>query len=113
MTAVDGWLLCAHPITVDEDPGHGFDTRDRSPCPTRGDGRPHAWAGPLTPACVACGALPRPVEPGRPALTRRCLTCSRAYDRSALLARLESDIRDRYRLPPSPWSAAERAEDCS
>lgn len=44
---------------------------------------------------------------------RRCWLCGHAYDRTELLQRLERDIRDRYRLPPSPWSAGERAEDCS
>lgn len=41
---------------------------------------------------------------------RRCLLCGEAYD----LARwkdLERAIRERYRLPPSPWSGAERAQD--
>lgn len=44
---------------------------------------------------------------------RRCLLCGHAYDRMAWARRLERDIRDRRRLPPSPWSAGERAEDCS
>ena len=43
---------------------------------------------------------------------RRCLLCGLAYDRSRLLDRLSAAIRERYRLPPSPWTAAERAEDC-
>lgn len=42
---------------------------------------------------------------------RRCLTCGLAYDRNTMLARLREAIRERHRLPASPWSAAERAED--
>lgn len=32
-------------------------------------------------------------------------------DRAPVLAELQRVIRDRYRLPPSPWSAGERAHD--
>lgn len=42
---------------------------------------------------------------------RSCVLCGSAYDRSEILRALERAIRDRYRLPVSPWSAAERAED--
>ena len=42
---------------------------------------------------------------------RRCLLCGHAYD-LAHWQRLELAIRERYRLPPSPWSAEERAGDC-
>lgn len=42
---------------------------------------------------------------------RRCWLCGHAYDRTKVLADLEHAIRERYRLPPSPWSGAERAQD--
>jgi hypothetical protein len=41
---------------------------------------------------------------------RRCLLCGHAYD-LAHWHRLEQVIRERYRLPPSPWSAEERSQD--
>ena len=44
---------------------------------------------------------------------RRCLLCGLAYDRSRILHRLRAGITERHRLPSSPWTAAERAEDCS
>lgn len=43
---------------------------------------------------------------------RRCLLCGVEYDRAEFLRRLERRIRDRWRLPPSPWTSQERAEDC-
>ena len=42
---------------------------------------------------------------------RSCLTCGVSYDRGSALRRLERTIRDRYRLPPSPWTAEERFRD--
>jgi hypothetical protein len=42
---------------------------------------------------------------------RSCLLCGLLYDRGAVLVRLREAIRERHRLPPSPWSAQERAED--
>lgn len=43
---------------------------------------------------------------------RRCLLCGHYYDRAAWARKLERAIRERYRLPPSPWSAEERVGDC-
>ena len=42
---------------------------------------------------------------------RSCLDCGLVYDRTAYLRKLERAIRDRCRLPPSPWSSAERGDD--
>ena len=47
----------------------------------------------------------------RVAIRRTCLLCGMRYDRSAFLLKLERMIRDRYRLPKSPWTAAERSEE--
>jgi hypothetical protein len=44
---------------------------------------------------------------------RVCVGCGAHYDRSTVRVRLEADIRERHRLPASPWSAAERSEDPS
>lgn len=52
-------------------------------------------------------------EPPQLTEVRRCLLCGLSYDRDAHWRRLELAIRARYRLPRSPWSAAERAEDCA
>ena len=51
------------------------------------------------------------VHPGVVQITRRCLLCGFSYDRSEVLLRLRLGIRERHRLPSSPWSAAERAAD--
>jgi hypothetical protein len=42
---------------------------------------------------------------------RRCLLCDRRRDRALELLQLQQDLRDRYRLPSSPWTPAERATD--
>jgi hypothetical protein len=42
---------------------------------------------------------------------RWCVVCGVGYDRGAVLARLQETIRERHRLPPSPWTSAERAAD--
>lgn len=42
---------------------------------------------------------------------RRCLLCGDAYDRMSHMARLRDEIRARHRLPPSPWSGAERSDE--
>lgn len=42
---------------------------------------------------------------------RSCLLCGVSYDRLPVLRRLREQILERHRLPPSPWSASERAED--
>lgn len=42
---------------------------------------------------------------------RECVECGLRYDRSAVLAALERAIRERHRLPPSPWTAWERSMD--
>lgn len=42
---------------------------------------------------------------------RVCVGCGLRYDRTPHAARLEADIRERRRLPSSPWTAAERSED--
>lgn len=47
----------------------------------------------------------------RTRVNRTCLGCGMTYERGAFLDRLEADIRERRRLPSSPWSAAERASD--
>lgn len=44
---------------------------------------------------------------------RTCLFCGLAYDRDAALARLQEAIRERYRLPSSPYTAEERSRDPS
>ncbi len=46
-----------------------------------------------------------------PTWTRWCLFCGNGYNRTAFLEKLQRDIRDRSRLPKSPWSAQERSED--
>lgn len=50
-------------------------------------------------------------EPGPGRIIRACLTCGGSYDRSRILDRLAELIRERHRLPPSPWTADERAAD--
>lgn len=47
------------------------------------------------------------------ARVRRCLLCGVADNRSAHLATLGHAIRERHRLPPSPWSAEEAAAEIS
>jgi hypothetical protein len=42
---------------------------------------------------------------------RTCVLCGATYDRRAVLERLREAIRSRHRLPPSPWTGAERAAD--
>jgi hypothetical protein len=43
---------------------------------------------------------------------RECLGCGlRVENRGDYFDRLEADIRERHRLPPSPWTAVERASD--
>jgi hypothetical protein len=42
---------------------------------------------------------------------RACVLCGGLVDRRPVLARLEAGIRGRHRLPPSPWTAAERSVD--
>ncbi len=42
---------------------------------------------------------------------RACLVCGVLYDRGRVLAQLREAIRARHRLPPSPWTAAERSVD--
>lgn len=49
--------------------------------------------------------------PAYPLAWRVCLLCGVAYNRTAVLLRLEAAIRARWRMPPSPWSAEERARD--
>ena len=44
---------------------------------------------------------------------RVCVACGLAYDRSEVLVRLRATIRERHRLPPSPWTAEERSADPS
>jgi hypothetical protein len=45
-------------------------------------------------------------------VTRRCLVCGVSYDRfDRVLLPLERAIRDRHRLPSSPWTAEERGND--
>lgn len=51
------------------------------------------------------------MDPVPSQITRRCLLCGVSYDRSAELLRLRMAMRERYRLPPSPWTGAERAAD--
>lgn len=53
-------------------------------------------------------------EPFFPASWRReCAFCGLGYNRSErVLGPLTDYVRSRYRLPKSPWSASERAEDC-
>ena len=47
------------------------------------------------------------------AWSRECALCGLAYARSdRILTPLREAIRDRYRLPRSPWTATERAFDC-
>lgn len=41
---------------------------------------------------------------GRVVRVRRCLLCGLAYDPDEHWGRLQRAIRDRYRLPPSPWN---------
>jgi hypothetical protein len=43
---------------------------------------------------------------------RSCVLCGVSYNRSQrVLDPFRERIRARHRLPPSPWTAAERAED--
>ncbi len=42
---------------------------------------------------------------------RACLLCGVRYDRAFLLRKLRLAIQDRYRLPTSPWTAAERSDE--
>lgn len=42
---------------------------------------------------------------------RTCLVCGLRYDRAEVLERLKETIRARHRLPPSPWTGAERVMD--
>jgi ribosomal protein L37E len=55
-----------------------------------------------------CGHLT--VDEGR---ERFCLLCGYRYDRREVLDLLREAIRERHRLPPSPWSAEERSADPS
>ena len=41
---------------------------------------------------------------------RRCLVCGLNYNRTLFCKRLERAIRDRYRLPKSPWAADEATD---
>lgn len=50
-------------------------------------------------------------EPLELDLAQRCLTCGTYGNPRALWLRLRGDIWDRYRLPPSPWTSAELAEE--
>lgn len=43
---------------------------------------------------------------------RLCLGCGSFYDRALALRQLREAIRERHRLPSSPWTPGERAEDC-
>lgn len=43
---------------------------------------------------------------------RLCLGCGNFYDRALALRQLREAIRERHRLPSSPWTPGERAEDC-
>lgn len=42
---------------------------------------------------------------------RTCMGCGLSVDRAPWQERIEADIRERHRLPATPWSASERASD--
>lgn len=70
----------------------------------------------MDPALCAHGVVTSdPVDPcdgnWQASHRRECLTCGFSYDRGDVLVRLEAVIRERYRLPPSPWTAEERGHD--
>lgn len=44
---------------------------------------------------------------------RTCLGCGHSYDRGAHVEHLRRTIRERHRLPSTPWTASERASDPS